>query len=166
VPLEAGEPRLDLLMHPVRAGVTGEEARVEFELAVENQGSAPARDVRISTWLFAAGGDRGSELERMLIDRGAADAEELPQVTIEAGAGQRIGTAASLPTAGIHEDAVLPVVVAEARYRLPDGSEGRTSARFAVGVPDGEELAHFAIHNPSGLHEGVVAREIGETERV
>jgi hypothetical protein len=34
-----------------------------------------------------------------------------------------------------------------------------------VGLPDGEELAHFAIHTPSGLHEGVEARALGEPER-
>jgi hypothetical protein len=53
-----------------------------------------------------------------------------------------------------------PVVVAEARYRLPDGSEGRTTASYAVGVPDGDDLAHFSIDNPSGLHEEVVARQM------
>jgi hypothetical protein len=72
----------------------------------------------------------------------------------------------ALPTADVEGDAVLPVVVADARYRLPDGSEGRTSASFAVGVPDGEELAHFGIDNPSGLHEGVVAKPLGEPQRV
>jgi MYXO-CTERM domain-containing protein len=166
IPLDAGEPRLDLLMHPVRAGVTEGEARVEFALAVENQGSAPARDVRVSTFLVAAGPGRESEMERLLIEHGAASrASDLPEVTIEPGSGQRIETAVSLPTGGLGGDAVLPVVVAEARFRRPDGSEGRTSASFAVGVPDGEELAHFAVDRPSGLHEGVVARELGETER-
>ena len=65
-----------------------------------------------------------------------------------------------------HPVKLHPVVVADARYRLPDGGEGRTSASFAVGVPDGEELAHFGIDNPSGLHEDVVARPLGEPERV
>lgn len=166
IPMAAGEPRLDLLMHPVRAGVTGGEARVEFALAVENQGSAPARDVRVSTFLVAAGPDQASEMERLLIEHDEESrAADLPEVTIEPGSGQRIETALSLPTGGLADDAVLPVVVAEARYRRPDGSEGRTSASFAVGVPDGEELAHFAVDHPSGLHEGVVARELGEVER-
>ena len=153
-------------MRPVRAGVTGGDAVVEFELAVTNQGSAAARHVRVSTWMLAAGPGQESEMERMLIERGQNEsASDLPEVTIDPGAAQKIETSVALHTAGLQADAVLPVVVAEARYRLPDGSEGRTSASFAVGVPDGEELAHFAIHNPSGLHEGVEARALGEPER-
>ena len=80
--------------------------------------------------------------------------------------GKRIEASVELATADVEGDSVLPVVVAEARYRLPDGSEERTSVSYAVGVPDGEELAHFAIENPSGLHEEVEARALGEAERV
>lgn len=156
-------PWLELLLRPVRAGIDGSQASVEFELTVDNQGSAPARDVRISTWMFAAGSADPSEMERRMNDR-PTDAA-LPEVTIDAGHGKRIETAVALPTAGLGGDAMLPVVVADARYRLPDGSEARTSASFAVGVPDGEDLAHFAIDNPSGLHEGVEARPHGEPRR-
>ena len=165
---ETGRPWLDLQLNPARAGVTGQEAQVEFELAVQNTGSAAARDVRISTWLVAGGATQETEMERLLIDR-PAEAESghstLPEVTIEAGAGKRIKTAVALSTAGLQTDAVLPVVVAEARYRLPDGAEGFTSARYAVSVPFGEELSHFDIENPSGLHEGVEAWPLVEVER-
>jgi hypothetical protein len=57
------------------------------------------------------------------------------------------------------------VVHAEARYTLPDGSEGRTAASFAVSVPMGGNLALFDVENPSGLHEGVEARLYGEPRR-
>jgi hypothetical protein len=153
-------PWLELGLSPHRAGVSGDDAVVEFELIVGNTGSAPARDVRVSTWMLAAG---ETEMERRLIER--EDEAELPEVTIEAGAGKRIEASVALPRAGLH-DAILPVVVADARYRLPDGSEGRTSVSFAVGVPDGEELAHFDVEHPSGLHEAVEARQLGEGERV
>ena len=64
-------------------------------------------------------------------------------------------------------DAVLPVVVADARYRLPDGSEGRTSASFAVGMSVGEErLEPFPADRTSGLLENAEARLHGEPERV
>jgi hypothetical protein len=160
----AGRPWLELLMRPVRAGVAGDEARVEFELIVDNQGESAARDVRVSTWMFAAGSPQDSEMERMLIEP-PADAS-LPEVTIDAGDGKRIQATVALPTAEVDGDAVLPVVVADAHYRLPDGSEGRTSARFAVGVPDGDDLAYFAIDHPSGLHDDVEARPRGELQRV
>lgn len=164
--VDAGRPWLDLRLHPVRAGIAGGEARVEFALDVANVGEAIARDVHISTWMSPAA---GSEMEQALIERPAAVAApetELPEVTIEPGAGKRIETEVTLPVAGLGRDSMLPVVVAEARYRLPDGSEARTSASFAVGVPVDEELASFALDDPSGLHEGVEARPLGEAERV
>jgi hypothetical protein len=157
----AGRPELDLTMRPVRAGVSGDDARVEFQLTVGNSGPVAAENVRISTWMLAAG---SSEAESALIV--PRDHADTPPVTIGAGESRTMEASVALPTADVEGDAVLPVVVADARYRLPDGSEGRTSASFAVGVPDGEELAHFGIDNPSGLHEGVVARPLGEPERV
>jgi hypothetical protein len=157
----AGRPELDLEMRPVRAGVSGEDARVEFELTVGNRGGVAAEDVRISTWMLASG---ATEAERALIE--PRDHADTAPVTIAAGETRTVEASVALPTSEVEGDAVLPVVVADARYRLPDGSEGRTSASFAVGVPDGEELAHFGIDNPSGLHEDVVARPLGEVERV
>jgi hypothetical protein len=155
-----GRPEIDLSMSPIRAGVEGEGARVEFQLTLGNRGTVSAEDVRVSTWMLAAG---SSNEEQMLI--APADHADTPPVTIAAGEERTMNAQVGLPTSQVEGEAVLPVVIADARYRLPDGSEGHTTARFAVGVPDGEELAHFAIHNPSGMHEGVVARELGEIER-
>jgi hypothetical protein len=157
----AGRPELNLTMRPRRAGVSGDDARVEFELTVGNTGPVAAENVRISTWMLAAG---SSEAESALIV--PRDHADTPPVTIGAGESRTMEASVALPTAEVDGDAVLPVVVADARYSLPGGGEGRTSASFAVGVPDGEELAHFGIDNPSGLHEGVVARPLGEPERV
>jgi hypothetical protein len=157
----AGRPELELAMRPRRAGVSGDDARVEFELTVGNRGPVAAENVRISTWMLAAG---SSEAESALIV--PRDHADTPAVTIGAGESRTVEASVALPTAQVAGDAVLPVVVADARYSLPDGSEGRTSASFAVGVPDGEELAHFGIDNPSGLHDGVVAKPLGEPERV
>jgi hypothetical protein len=157
----SGRPELDLTMRPVRAGVSGGDARVEFQLTVGNSGPVAAENVRISTWMLAAG---SSEAESALII--PRDHADTPPVTIGAGESRTMEASVALPTAEVNGDAVLPIVVADARYRLPDGSEGRTSASFAVGVPDGEDLAHFGIENPSGLHEGVVAKPLREPQRV
>jgi hypothetical protein len=154
-------PWLEFLMRPVRAGTNGDEARVEFELTVGNTGSVPAREVRISTWMIAA--DQATEMERSLIEP-PADAQR-SEVDIPAGDGARVEGAISVPTEGLRGK-VLPVVVADARYRLPDGSEGRTSASFAVGLPNGEGLEPFAIDLPSGLHDDVEARLHSEPQRV
>jgi hypothetical protein len=142
-------------MRPVRAGVGVTDASVEFELGVANRGDGPARDVRVSAWMLGAGSPRQSEMESALIER----------VDIEAGEDANIEASVALPRAGLSEDAILPVVVAEARYRRPDGSEGRTTATYEVGVPDGDEMIYFDVENPSGLHDGVIAREVDELER-
>jgi hypothetical protein len=159
----ANRPWIELLMKPVRAGTSKDDAIVQFELTVGNTGSVDAKDVRISTWMFAAGSPGASEMERMLIQP-PADAT-VSNVDIDAGEGARVEAEIALPTAGM-EDGVLPVVVADARYRLPDGSEGRTSASFAIGLPDGEELSPFPTDRASGLRENAEARLHGEPQRV
>ncbi|HKT15396.1 MAG TPA: hypothetical protein VJR87_08310 [Allosphingosinicella sp.] len=151
-------PELQFLMRPVRAGVTGDDAHVEFELTVDNRGSAPAHDVRVSTWMFPAGTPRGTEMERMLIQ----GKSEVELTDVDAGETRQIERAHTLSTVAIDKDSVLPVVAAEARYRTDDGIERRTSARFAVGVPIDGELAHFDLDNPSGMHDDVEARPIEE----
>ena len=152
-------PWLEFLMRPVRAGTSEDETRVEFELTVGNTGSVPARDVQVSTWMVATG--QGTDMERSLIEP-PADATH-SEMSIAPGDGARVDGAISLPTARLH-GSVLPVVVADARYRLPDGSEGRTHASFAVGLPSGDGLAPFEAD--SGLRDDVEARLHGEPERV
>lgn len=156
---ELGRPAIELMMRPVRAGVDEDEARVEFELTVDNHGSAPARDVEVSTWMIPAG-SASSDMERMLIERPA----DATLSEVEPGDAQRIESSVALPTSGLADDSVLPVVVAEARYRLSDGTEARTSASFAVGVPLDGELAHFDLEHPSGMHDDVEARPLEERE--
>jgi len=156
----AGRPWLEFLLRPVRAGTSQDDTIVQFELTVGNTGSLPAKDVRISTWMFAAG--PGTDMERSLIEP-PADAT-VSEIDIAAGDGTRVDGEMSLPKAG-HTDTILPVLVADARYRLPDGSEGRTSASFAVGLPDGDGIAPFQLDRATGLIESVEARLHGEPTR-
>jgi hypothetical protein len=152
-------PWLEFLMRPVRAGTSEDETRVEFELTVGNTGSVQARDVQVSTWMVAAG--QGTDMERSLIEAPAGATRS--EMSIEPGDGARVDGAISLPTNGLN-GSVLPVVVADARYRLPDGSEGRTHASFAVGLPSGDGIAPFDAD--SGLRDDVEARLHGVPERV
>ncbi|MFD1786772.1 hypothetical protein ACFSC3_04220 [Sphingomonas floccifaciens] len=134
-PAVRDRPWLELAMRPVRAGTSADEAMVEIELTVANSGSVAARDVRVSTFMLTDA--HASEMENMLVDT-PADAAIDP-VTIEPGEGTRIdATLAALKADLGGEGRFTPVVVADARYRLPDGSEGRTSASFVVGVSDEE----------------------------
>ena len=159
----SGRPWLEFLMRPMRAGTNRDNTIVQFELTVGNTGDVDARDVRISTWVVAAG--EGTDYERSLIVPPADAAIE--QVSIDAGEGATVEAKIGLAKEGLDES-VLPVVVADARYTLPDGSEGRTHASFAVGVPAAEsgELQPFLTDRSSGLRENVEARLYGDPERV
>lgn len=160
-----GRPWIELLMRPIRAGTQENDAVVEFELTVGDAGGAPAKDVRVSSWMFAAGSPQESEMERMLIDPPAG--ATLVERDIKPGDGARIEAALALPTnaAGV-DGSVLPVVVADARYTLPDGSEGRTSASFEIGMAGDGGLKAFPVANPTGLSDAIDARLHREPERV
>jgi hypothetical protein len=126
----ANRPWLELGLRPVRAGTSEEEALVDVELTVGNSGDVPARDVQISAFMLADA--EGSEMESLLTGHAADTA--VPPVTIAPGDGTRVDAHLAVPK-GEMGRVFNPVVVAEARYTLPDGSEGRTSAMFKIGRP-------------------------------
>src|SRR5690606_11631920 len=113
-PVEA-RPWLEFGMRPVRAGTSSDEALVEFELIVGNAGDRPAEDVRISTFMLLDEASP-SEMESLLIENG--DASSVPPQTIRPGEGACVDT-----TLAVHRSEVngrfAPIVVADARYRLP-----------------------------------------------
>lgn len=161
----ADRPWLEFALRPVRAGVSADEALVEFELTVGNSGSVKAKDVRISTFMFAAKPGSDAEMEQMLVDRGD---DVVPPITIEPGEGTRVDATLALSKAGLLESTngeILPVVVADARYTLADGSEGRTSASFTIGVSQEGTPAMSPISLAErGMHDEVEARLYGVPE--
>ena len=161
----ADRPWLEFSLRPVRAGTNVDEALVEIELTVGNAGSVAARDVRISTFMFAAPPAMGTEMERMLIERGE---DGVPSVTIEPGEGTRVDATLALSKAGLIEStsgSILPIVVADARYTLPDGSEGRTFASFTIGVSEeGSPAMSPILLTERAMHDDVEARLHGVPE--
>jgi LPXTG-motif cell wall-anchored protein len=155
----ADRPWLEMAMRPLRAGTNVDEALVEIELTVGNSGSVSADDVRISTFMFA-GAPADDEMERLLRDR---DADAVPAVRIKPGEGRTIEAILALPRASLN-GSVSPVIVAEARYSLADGSEGRTSASFRIGVSDeGGAMTSVPIGRPH-MHDEVSAELFGIPE--
>jgi hypothetical protein len=124
----ARRPWLEFGMRPVRAGTNEEEAIVDFELTIGNAGDQPARDVAISAFMLME--PEGSDMERLLMEHRSDTV--VPPVTIQPGDGTRVDAHLAVPKEDLGR-VFNPVVVAEARYRLPDGSEGRTSAAFRIG---------------------------------
>lgn len=141
----ANRPWLELGLRPVRAGTSEEEALVDIELTVGNAGDTAARDVRISTFLLADA--ETSEMEQLLTRHGPA--ADVPPVTIDAGDGTRVDARLAMPKGELGRT-FNPVVVAEARYRLPDGREGRTSAAFRIGraAPSAEGVGPIGATRP------------------
>ena len=124
-------PWIELGLRPVSAGTSEEEAMVDFELTVGNSGDTQARNVRISSFMLAEEAE-GTEMERMLMEHRTDPI--VPPVSIEPGDGTRVDAHLAVPKGELGRT-FNPVVVAEARYTLPDGSEARTSAAFRIGRP-------------------------------
>lgn len=153
-------PWLEFGMRPVRAGTSADEALVELELTVANSGDVPAKDVRISTFLLKDA-DAG-EMERMLTGHESS----VPPVTIGAGDGTRVDATLAVRKDELRAngDSFSPVVVADARYTMADGSEGRTSATFRVGLWNGEDgIEPINIGRPQ-MHDNVAAELHGTPE--
>ncbi|MBN8811151.1 MULTISPECIES: hypothetical protein [Sphingomonas] len=127
----AHRPWIELGLRPVSAGTTEEEAMVDFELTVGNSGDTAARNVRISSFMLADEAE-GTEMERMLTERRGETI--VPPVSIDPGDGTRVDAHLAVPKGDLGR-MFNPVVVAEARYTLPDGSEARTAAAFRIGRP-------------------------------
>ncbi|MDF2385003.1 hypothetical protein JMG10_26260 [Nostoc ellipsosporum NOK] len=127
----AHRPWIELGLRPVSAGTTEEEAMVDFELTVGNSGDIAARNVRISSFMLADESE-GTEMERMLTERRSETI--VPPVSIDPGDGTRVDAHLAVPKGDLGR-MFNPVVVAEARYTLPDGSEARTAAAFRIGRP-------------------------------
>ncbi|MEO7171066.1 MAG: hypothetical protein ABIY39_11895 [Sphingomonas sp.] len=161
----ADRPWLEMSLRPVRAGTNVDEALVEIELTVGNAGSIAAEDVRISTFMFASEPVNGSEMERMLIERGE---DGVSPVTIKPGEGTRIDATLALSKAALIENSngsILPIIVADARYTLADGTEGRTSASFTIGVSEDGAPAMSPIKlTERAMHDEVEARLHGVPE--
>jgi hypothetical protein len=152
----AARARIALSLLPLRAGVEGEGARVEFELTVANHGEAAAEDVSVSMWMSA---DSTRDPTRALFP--PQGHVSTPAVTLAAGETRVLSASVALPRAELGERALLPVVAVDARYRIGDHGEGRTAAAFMVGLPAGEELGPFAVNSGFGLHDSVVALPFG-----
>ncbi|WP_448661265.1 hypothetical protein ACG3SL_11535 [Sphingomonas sp. CJ20] len=154
----ANRPWIELAMRPVRAGTSEDEALVDVELTVGNAGDTPARDVRISTFLLADA--EPSAMESLLIEPHAAGT--VPPVTIAPGDGTRVDAQLAVPKGELGRT-FNPVVVAEARYTLPDGSEGRTAAAFRIGRPSNDGIGPIGATRPH-MVDAVEAELVGEPE--
>ncbi len=129
----AARPWIDIGLRPIRAEADGD---LEVELTLSNSGDMDAHDVRVSTWMLD--GARSSDNEQALIDaRGDA---QVATLNVATGDDRAVDTRLALPA-----EAATPLLVAEARYPLPDGGEGRIAAAFEIEA-HGDEAVEARLH--------------------
>ena len=127
----AGRPWIDIGLRPIRA-----DDLLQVQLTVSNSGDAKAHDVRISTWML--NGAASSDNEQALLE--ARSGAQVATVDIAPGDDQSVDTTLALPDTG------TPILVAEARYPLPDGGEGRIAATFEIDVNGTPENVEARLH--------------------
>lgn len=159
----AGRPWIELSLRSLRAGASDDAALVDLELTLANAGDLPARDVRVSTFMLGDASIAPTDMERLLAT-GHAGAE-VEAGSIEAGEGSRIDARLAVPRDAVAADTFQPVVIADVRYTLPDGAEGRTAAAFAVGAMDAADHP-AALRLDEDIREDVAATLHGQPERV
>lgn len=165
-----GRPQLELAMRPIRAGMSRRGATVGFELTVANAGGAPAKDVQIGAFMLGEHSAQQSEIERMLTN--PPKDSSLPAETIAPGDGTTLEAMVTMPREAVDaiagdDDGFTPVLVADARYRLPDGREGRTAAAFRIGrVNGGTHLEPIAIQDDPSMYADVEAELVGVPAKV
>lgn len=147
----ADRPQIELGIRPIRAGSDNGQARVDYEVIVENAGALDARDVTVTSWLLNG---ESSDAESAMIEN---------HLHVAAG---EVATVQGSATIDTNRGAFRPVVATDARYTLPDGSQGHIAARFAVGVDGGEPGRITPIVLGDELREDLGARLEGEVERV
>ncbi len=160
----AGRPWIELSLRPLRAGATEESALVDLELTLANAGEVAAQDVRVSTFMLGDAADAPTEMDRLLA--GGHAGTEVDAGAIGAGEGSRIDARLAIPREEMNGASTFqPVVVADVRYRLPNGGEGRTAAAFTVGVHDDTEDP-TPLRLGGDIREDVAATLHGVPERV
>jgi hypothetical protein len=119
----AARPWIDIGLRPI-----GADEALDLEVTVSNSGDAPAHDVRVSTWMLAGG--QSSDAEAALIE--ARSGAQVATLDVAEGDDASVGTRLALPDRG-----GTPILVAEARYPLPQGGEGRIAATFEIEIDEG-----------------------------
>ena len=155
-------PWIELGLRPVSAGTSEEEAMVDFELTVGNSGDTEARNVRISSFMLAEEAE-STEMDRLLTEHRSDTI--VPLVSIEPGDGARVDAHLAVPKGELGRT-FNPVVVAEARYTLPDGREARTSAAFRIGRPAYEGGIGAIGSSRPHVVEDLAAELYGQPEHV
>lgn len=157
-----GRPWIELSLRPVRAGMTGDVAMVDLELTLANAGEVAARNVRVTTSMLSDGSNAPTEVDQL--QAASPTGTEVSTGDIAPGEGARVDASLTASRNDLSDANFQPIVIADVRYTLPDGGEGRTAAAFAIGQDDGTEGA-TSLYLDGDVREDVAATLHGVPER-
>lgn len=155
-------PWLEIEFTPGRCVVENDKATIQFDVALFNSGSAPARDVLVEASMFNAGPAQDEEIGAFFAHP-VANGDRIPAIPPL----KRVAlkSAVSLSNAQLREFEVggkrifVPLVGFNALYRW-SGGDGQTSASYLVGRDNqGEKMAPLRLDLGPRVFRGLGARE-------
>ncbi len=140
-------PWLELEMTALRAGMTDEEAQIEFDLLIRNSGKTAARNIRINARMFNAGASQDADIGAFFRTRGEGR-KTFSVPAMAAGQEGVLNGSVVMPREELRGIAVdnrvlfVPMVAVNTMYEWEGGRTGQTSKSYVVGRevsgPDGK----------------------------
>ena len=155
-------PWLEIEFTPGRCVVEDDKATIQFDVAVFNSGSAPARDVLVEASMFNAGPEQDEEIGAFFAHP-VAEGDRIPAIPPL----KRIALKSAVTLTGDQlrqfevggKRIFVPLVGFNALYRW-SGGEGQTSASYLVGRDgQGERMAPLRLDLGPRVFRGLGARE-------
>jgi hypothetical protein len=155
-------PWLELEFSPGRCVVEDDKTTIQFDVAVYNSGSAPARDVLIEASMFNAGPSQDDEIGAFFAHP-IAKGDRIP--TIPPLKRVALKSSVTLPRHQVRQFTVggrtlfVPLVGFNALYRW-SGGDGQTSASYLVGRNNNsDKMAPLRLDLGPRIFRGLGARE-------
>lgn len=154
-------PNLDIDLLPERAVVDENGATIEFQVAVRNRGTAPARDVRVEACMVNAGPSQDQELGAFFAHpsvKGEPVPHIMPMTEIVMKSAVRLSPDQMRQFDVGGRKLFVPLVGVNTIYRGPSGQK-QTSASYLVGRDgNGEKMAPFRLDLGPRIFRGLGAR--------
>ena len=136
-------PFLEFQLAPLKVGMEGDRALLDFDLTVGNPASTPVAEVRIATLLITANSRQDEQIAAFFSDTEKRGLDPFP---LAAGERRHLEATMALPRVAVNivqandRAFFVPMIAIDARYRWEDGRESRTTAAFMVGpaAPQGK----------------------------
>jgi hypothetical protein len=155
-------PWLDIEFSPGRCVVENDKATIQFDVAVFNSGSAPARDVLIEASMFNAGPAQDQEIGAFFAHP-VATGDRIPAIPPMRRVALKSNVSLTREQLRQYEvggrKLFVPLVGLNALYRW-SGGEGQTSASYVVGRDmEGEKMAPLRLDLGPRIFRGLGARQ-------